>query len=116
MDDLICSTKQPFLCGVPARNYLGNIKESMVFKKEDITFNAIQVWWKYKYLNRTILDEIKEKPTTGFALTWQVKDASGGSVNISVDPKYENGKDLENLRKTISMVKQTRNSGAQIVQ
>ena len=111
MDDAICTSEQPFICRVSQSKYQETTSTRLVYRQDDINFTSIHIGWKYKFANQTIINAIKSQTMSGFRLKWQIKDIYGNAVNTAVDPSYNNTRDLLNMRKTVNLVKQARESG-----
>ena len=110
LDDISCGQKKHFICGVQPE-IQGNSVNKFVYTKNNLTFNDLQVWWKYNFHNMSVTSAIQNKSMTGFQLKWHLEDSNGDLLTFPLNPKYKGKKEYNNIKKIVNMAKQALESG-----
>ena len=106
-DAMDCSDyffKNPFVCqSRKVHQRRGKVSFTQEYTKDEITFSAIEVRYKYHFTSRDLLDSWQARKMTGFSLSWFLKDITGSRItevtpDLTADwkhpeadiPKYQN--------------------------
>lgn len=75
-EDYDCSIKEPFICQVEPLALKTTGKNTLVYRKDQLTFSKFHVWYKYIAGSEYMLDSWEDKKMTGLRFSWRIEDPS----------------------------------------
>ena len=79
-DEASCLSLSSFICKTDIHSLRGNISLRLNYRKDQLVFPSIHVWYNFKFNNQEVLDSWEDKRMTGFRLSWFLQDNNGSRL------------------------------------